>query len=71
MGEKAILARQQELLDLAKSQNRDLSPEEKREWDDLQGKLEELRSKSQDPDADPDQQRQTPPEGGADPHINK
>lgn len=65
MGERAILARQQELLDLAKSQNRDLSPEEKREWDGLQAQLEELRRESEDPDKDPDQQRQTPPEGGA------
>ena len=41
MGKKEILARQQAILDQAKAQNRDLSPEEKREWDDLQQKLEE------------------------------
>ena len=42
MGKKEILARQQEIMNQAKEQNRDLSPDEKREWDDLQTQLEEL-----------------------------
>lgn len=42
MGKKEIIARQQEIMDRATAQNRDLSPEEKREWDDLQRRLENL-----------------------------
>lgn len=56
MKKDEILKRQQELLNAAKAQNRDLSPEEKREWDNLQGQLEAMErqapggEKGQDPE---------------------
>lgn len=37
-----ILARQQEILDLARSENRDLNEEETREFDDLTRELDAL-----------------------------
>ena len=65
MGKKEILARQQELLDQAKTQNRDLSPEEKREWDDLQQKLDEMERQTSEGRGEPGQTQNEPGQTGA------
>lgn len=52
-----ILARQQEILDLARSENRDLNEEETREFDDLTRKLDALDGDGGTPDDDDPMQR--------------
>lgn len=47
MNERQILARMQEILNLARSENRDLTDAETREYDDLQRQLNALRAQSQ------------------------
>lgn len=51
MNEAQILARMQEIMNLARSENRDLTDAETREYDELQRQLNALRAQSQQPAA--------------------
>ena len=62
MNRKKILARQQELIDLAKRENRSLTDEEKKEFDTLTGQLRALAPNSSESENDTDNGGATPKE---------